>query len=94
MNNFLDHLFSPATFSGPSFHCEAPVILFVSIVILYVSSLIWSFYDGRRILGSGIPSLLLVALLFWPFSLLIWLLLRSRNSEKIHKTEQGAAANP
>ena len=59
-----------------------PIIFIVSIAaalvvgILYIASIIWAYRDAERRGKEGILVALLVALVAWPFSLVIWLVIR------------------
>ena len=46
------------------------------VLIIYIASIIWAYSDGRARGKSGCLVALLVALLSWPISLLVWLALR------------------
>ncbi|CAN5219823.1 hypothetical protein BH23BAC1_BH23BAC1_51430 [soil metagenome] len=46
------------------------------ILVLYIWSIIWAYKDGERRGKPGWLVALIVALLSWPLSLLLWLLFR------------------
>ena len=59
-----------------------PIIFIIAIAgalvvgILYIASIIWAYRDAERRGKEGILVALLVALVAWPFSLVIWLVIR------------------
>jgi hypothetical protein len=52
------------------------VVLAVGVLVLYVWSIIWAYRDAERRGKPGWLVALLVALLSWPFSLLVWIIFR------------------
>jgi len=52
------------------------VVLAVLTIVLYAGSIIWAYQDAQRRGKPGWLVALLVALLSWPLSLLVWLVFR------------------
>jgi hypothetical protein len=52
------------------------LVLGLIVVGLYIWSIVWAYNDGERRGKPGWLVALLVALVSWPLSLLIWLLFR------------------
>lgn len=52
------------------------LILALLVLVLYIWSIVWAYNDGERRGKPGWLVALLVALVSWPLSLLIWLLFR------------------
>ncbi|MDX5482594.1 MAG: hypothetical protein LPK07_13020 [Hymenobacteraceae bacterium] len=52
------------------------LILGLVVLVLYIWSIVWSYKDAERRGKPGWLVALIVALLSWPISLLVWLLVR------------------
>lgn len=57
------------------------VVLILTVVLLWLWSVIWAARDARRRGKSGFLVALLVIFLAWPLGLLVWLILRPRLRE-------------
>ncbi|HEX8177078.1 MAG TPA: hypothetical protein VF543_18445 [Pyrinomonadaceae bacterium] len=55
----------------------AAIIVLICLAI-YIASLVWVYRDANRRGKSGILVALLVALISWPISLLVWLIIRDK----------------
>lgn len=60
------------------------LLLGVVGLVLYIWSIIWAYRDAESRGKSGILVALLVALLSWPLSLVLWLIVRPQH--KLHST--------
>lgn len=58
------------------------VILILVFVVLYIKSLRWAYEDAEARGKSGWQVALLVGLMSWPVSILLWLVIRPE--EKFH----------
>jgi serine/threonine protein kinase/TM2 domain-containing membrane protein YozV len=56
------------------------------VVALYAVSLVWVYRDANRRGRNSVVVALLVALLFWPISLLVWLIIRERDNANWRQT--------
>ncbi|MEO6846325.1 MAG: hypothetical protein ABI443_03135 [Chthoniobacterales bacterium] len=52
------------------------------VVIFYFTSLYWAYDDARKRGRNSIKVLLLVAILAWPLSIIVWLFMRPRTKRK------------
>ena len=53
------------------------------VMIIYIGSVVWSYFDGEARGKSGCLVALLVALLSWPISLLVWIVLRPEKRRRL-----------
>lgn len=55
------------------------LLLGLAGLVLYIWSIIWVYRDAESRGKSGLAVALLVALLSWPLSLLLWMIFRPQN---------------
>lgn len=57
------------------------LLMLLLIPVLYVATLIWGYRDATERGSSGVLVALLIGLAVWPFSLIIWRIIRPPNPE-------------
>lgn len=58
------------------------LILGLVVLVVYIWSIVWSYKDAERRGKPGWLVALLVALISWPISLLVWLIFRPDSKQK------------
>lgn len=58
------------------------ILICIIVLVFYVWSIVWAYYDARRRGKPGWLVALVVLLMVWPVGLLLWLLLRPQQLDK------------